>query len=240
MNTAIVPLPRRARPWVFARARRHARCVLLGFGASLLIATASGTAAPTADLDQWVVEQRPGGTVTVADGAIVVDDAHGCTLWWRAKLTAPVEISYEVTVVARGGPNDRVSDVNCFWMASDPAAPDDRPQTRSGKFEEYDPLRTYYVGMGGNDNTTTRFRRYAGDGSKPLLPEHDLKDGKFLLEANRTYHLRLVACDGVAEFWRDGEKIFSYRDPAPLASGWFGFRTVKSHLVLRNFQVRER
>lgn len=240
MNTAVAPLPRRERTSISESARRHAQCLLWGIGASLLIATASGTVTPTADLEPWVVEQQPGGTVTIAEGgAIVVDDAHGCTLWWRAKLTAPMEISYEVTVVARGGPNDRVSDVNCFWMASDPAARDGRPQARSGKFEEYDTLRTYYVGMGGNNNTTTRFRRYAGDGTKPLLPEHDLKDRKFLLEANRTYHLRLVARDGVAEFWRDGEKIFSYRDPEPLTGGWFGFRTVKSHLVLRNFLVRE-
>lgn len=237
MNSALAPSRRRERPWVSERAR--ARCALLRIGASLLIATASGAAPATADLEQWIVEQRPGGTVTVADGAIVVDDADGCTLWWRAKLSAPVEISYEVTVVARGGPNDRVSDVNCFWMATDPAVPDGRPRARTGRFEEYDTLRTYYVGMGGNNNTTTRFRRYAGDGSKPLRSEHDLKDEKFLLEANRTYHLRLVARDGVAEFWRDGEKIFSYRDPAPPTSGWFGFRTVKSHLVLRNLKVRE-
>ena len=34
---------------------------------------------------------------------------------------------------------------------------------RSGTFAEYNDLLTYYVGLGGNRNTTTRFRRYIGD-----------------------------------------------------------------------------
>lgn len=187
--------------------------------------------------DRWTVEQMPGGRVTARDGALIIEDAAGCTVWWREKLTAPVEISYDVTVVSRGGPHDRVSDVNCFWMAADPRAPELPPVGRSGKFEDYDSLRTYYVGMGGNENTTTRFRRYAGDGTKPLLPGHDLREQRFLLAANTTYRIRLVARDGRAEFWRDGEKIFSFHDPAPLKHGWFGLRTVHSHLEIRNFVV---
>jgi hypothetical protein len=91
--------------------------------------------------------------------------------------------------------------------------------------------------MGGNENTTTRFRRYAGDGTKPLLPAYDLQDKKYLLEPNHTYHLRVIARDGAAEFWRDGERVFSFRDVAPLTSGWFALRTVKSHLEIRHLRV---
>ncbi len=190
----------------------------------------------TGDLRAWKVEQMPGGTVTMPGGALVIEDADGCTVWFREKLTAPVEISYDLTAVAQGGPHDRVSDVNCFWMARDPTS-DAMPAGRSGKFSDYDSLLTYYVGYGGNTNTTTRFRRYDGTAARPLLPEHDLHDQRFLLEPNRAYHIRLVARDGVAEFWRDDEKIFSYRDPAPLTSGWFAFRTVQAHLEVRNFRV---
>ena len=183
----------------------------------------------------------PGGTVTVREGALVIDDDAGCTVWLREKLTAPIVITYEATVVSRGGSNDRVSDLNCFWMARDPQAADGCPfvsdHGRSGKFADYDSLLTYYVGYGGNGNSTTRFRRYDGTAARPLLPEHDLSDQRFLLEANRTYRIKLVARDGVAEFWRDGEKIFTYRDPAPLTAGWFAFRTVKSHLEIRHFRV---
>lgn len=210
--------------------------LLLAFAA---LAHAKPTAT-TADLSHWAIEQQPGGTVTARDGALIIEDAAGCTAWLRQKLTAPVEIVYDVTVVSRGGPHDRVSDVNCFWMASDPKNPDAIPSGRSGKFADYDSLRTYYVGMGGNENTTTRFRRYAGDGTKPLLPDHDLNEKKFLLEPNKTYRIKLVAADGRAEFWRDGEKIFSFADPAPLTTGWFGIRTVKSHLEIRNLQVTTR
>jgi hypothetical protein len=197
---------------------------------------------PTASLPLWQVEQMPGGTVRVENDTLVIEDSAGCTVWWREKLTAPVEISYDVTVVSRGGPHDRVSDVNCFWMAQDPQAPGACPfaigHGRSGKFADYDSLLTYYVGMGGNTNTTTRFRRYDGTAARPLLPEHDLQAPGFLLQPNRTYRIKLVARDGVAEFWRDGEKLFSFTDPAPLTHGWFALRTVKSHLEIRNLRIQ--
>lgn len=206
-------------------------------------AAASNTPPPFPALSNWVVEQMPGGKVYEKGDALVIEDEGGCSVWYKEKLTAPVEISYEVTVVSAGGPHDRVSDVNCFWMASDPATPDGVPfapgRGRSGKFVEYDSLRTYYVGMGGNTNTTTRFRRYDGQGAKPLLPEYDLRDPAHLLQPNQTYKIRVVARDGIAEFWCNGEKYFSFRDPQPLTTGWFAFRTVKSHLEIRKFEVKK-
>jgi len=211
---------------------------VLALGLSSLLPAADS---PTADLKAWAVEQMPGGTVITKDGALVIQDARGSTVWFREKLTAPVEISYDVTVVSQGGPHDRVSDLNCFWMANDPRsadAPFSPGQTRSGKFSDYDSLHTYYVGYGGNNNSTTRFRRYDGTAERPLLPEHDLGDQQFLLKGNHTYHIRLVAREGVAEFWRDGERIFQFRDPSPLAGGWFAIRTVRSHLVVTNLMIK--
>lgn len=216
---------------------KHRPLFLAWFSLSLLAGTAAA-AEPTAKLDAWAVEQMPGGKVFIRDGALVIQDAGGCTVWWREKLSAPVEISYEATVVSSGGPFDRVSDLNCFWMARDPKAPQALPTGRSGKFSDYDSLLTYYVGYGGNKNSTTRFRRYDGTAARPLLPEHDLKEARFLLEPNRPYRIRLVAREDVAEYWRDGEKIFTYRDPEPLTSGWFAIRTVKSHLEIRHLVIR--
>lgn len=191
-----------------------------------------------ANLTDWLVEQMPGGNVYAHDGALVIEDVGGCTVWYRHALTAPVEISYEAMVVMNDGPHDRLSDLNCFWMATDPAGDLLHPANpRTGKFADYDSLALYYVGYGGNRNTTTRFRRYLGTGERPLLPGHDLTDPTHLLEPNRVYHIRLVARDGRAEYWRDGELVFAYDDPAPLTRGRFGFRTVNSHLVIRNFKV---
>src|SRR5690606_36239314 len=133
----------------------------------------------TPALRDFIVEQMPGGRVSVADGALIIEDVAGCTVWYRPRLKAPVEISYEATVVMQDGPFDRLSDLNCFWMADFPGEPAGLPGStgkRTGRFAEYDALATYYVGYGGNYNSTTRFRRYAGTGAKPLLPEHDLAD----------------------------------------------------------------
>jgi len=201
---------------------------------------AADTARPFADLSPWAVEQMPGGTVKVRDGKLEIEDQAGGTVWWREKLTAPVTISYKATVISRGGPHDRVSDLNCFWMASDrrsPAPPFAAGQARSGKFADYDSLLTYYVGYGGNTNSTTRFRRYDGTPARPLRAEHDLSGAPFLLKPNHVYQIRLVARAGRAEFWCDGELVFSFEDPAPLASGWFALRTVRSHLLIEDLRI---
>lgn len=221
---------------------------LFGFTIFIVVftaATAGETPAPVsppADLRAWAVEQMPGGTVTTEAGALVITDVGGSTIWLREKLTAPVVISYEATVVVQGGPHDRLSDLNCFWMANDPRAPGTPPfaptLARTGKFSDYDSLHLYYVGYGGNTNSTTRFRRYDATPARPLLPEHDLSDKKFLLNPNRAYRIELTALpDGTVQFRRDGELIFDYRDPSPLRSGWFALRTVKSHLVIRDLRI---
>lgn len=184
----------------------------------------------------WVVEQQAGGTVTIKDGAIAIDDTGGCTVWYRPKLTAPVRIRYEARVLS----SRRVSDLNCFWMATDPQHEDllAPGHGRDGKFATYDALLTYYVGYGGNGNTTTRFRRYDGSGARPLLPEHDRHTPEFLLKADHWYQIELVATgDGKVQFIRDGDVIFDFHDAAPLREGWFGFRTVHSRIEIRNFSV---
>jgi hypothetical protein len=191
-----------------------------------------------AGLAQWAVEQQPGGTVASGGGRLLIADKGGCTVWFRPRIEGPVIISYEATVSSQA----RVSDLNCFWMATDPQQPRE-PFTagsgRHGRFAEYDTLQTYYVGYGGNNNTTTRFRRYDGSGARPLLPEHDLTDRRFLLVPDHPYRITLVAAVGRVQFIRDGEVIFDYRDPQPLTSGWFGFRTIDSRIEIRHFQVWE-
>ncbi len=186
------------------------------------------------DLSNWIVEQQPEGKVYVEDGRLVIADKAGCTVWFREHLAAPVVISYTVMASSQ----ERVSDINCFWMASDPESPDDIfARSRSGAFADYDSLQTYYVGFGGNHNTTTRFRRYAGTGERPLLPEHDRQEPEFMIEPDRPYRIKLIAADGRARYYIDDKLIFSFDDPNPLTQGWFGFRTVWSRLIIDDFQV---
>ena len=190
-------------------------------------------------LQQWRPELEKGGTITGQGGKLDLDVAGGCTLWLKEALTGPVLIEYEATEVQAGGPHDRVSDLNCFWMARDARSPDDLFATsRSGAFGDYDFLRCYYVGVGGNSNTTTRFRRYIGEkGNRPLLPEHDLSAPEYLLKPIVAQQIQIISFDHVIAFYRDGRRLFAYDDPKPYTSGWFGFRTVDNHLTIRHFRV---
>lgn len=191
-------------------------------------------------LGQWQVECEQPGRVTAHNGMLEIDVPAGATLWFRQLLHAPVAIDYSVTPVAAGGPNDRVSDINCFWMATDPAAPagDALARPRSGAFADYDTLQTYYAGLGGNANTTSRFRRYVGRaGDRPLLPRHDLHRPADLLQPNRTVHLRLVANGRHIALLRDGVPMFVLDDPAPYRTGHFALRTVQSHLRVQDLRI---
>jgi len=109
---------------------------------------------------------------------------------------------------------------------------------RSGAFAQYNDLLTYYVGLGGNRNTTTRFRRYVGDPvNRPLLPEHDLSAASAMLVANRWQSITLIADGRTIEYRRDGERLFRLDDPAPYTHGWFALRTTYSHLKIRRLRV---
>lgn len=149
-------------------------------------------------------------------------------------------IEYDTYIIDQDGPNDRVSDMNCFWMAKDPENPDNlfaNSEKRHGKFSNYDSLRLYYMGVGGHDNSKTRFRRYTGNGERPLLPEHDLSDPKYLIKPNTVNHIRIIAFNDIIQYYRNGEKMINFKDDNPYTSGYFGFRTVNNHMTVDNFKV---
>jgi hypothetical protein len=193
-------------------------------------------------LGAWRVETEKPGTVTAKDGVLDINVPAGVTVWFRHELAGPLMISYDATVISAGGPNDRVSDLNSFWMATDPVSPADlfaRP--RSGAFADYNSLHLYYVGLGGNSNTTTRFRRYIGDAiDRPLLPENDLSVAQHPdkgIVANKRQTVTLIADGALIQYWRDGVKIFEMVDPAPYTEGWFGIRTTMNHMQIRNLRI---
>jgi hypothetical protein len=193
-----------------------------------------------ATLSYWVVEAEKPANVSTRHGGLDIDAPAGVTLWFEHELSSPVEIEFDATAISAGGANDRVSDLNVFWMAHDAVGTTPvYARARSGRFADYDDLLTYYVGLGGNRNTTTRFRRYIGEpGNRPLLPEHDRSEKKFLLVPNRKQHIKLIANGQDIEYLRDGRVIFRFSDPAPYSSGWFALRTTWSHLRIERLRIR--
>jgi Domain of unknown function (DUF6250) len=199
--------------------------------AAVVVAAPAASARET--LSRWRIEAEPGAMVTLLRGGVIdIDASDGVTL---RPLTGPVTIDYDVMAVQAGGPHDAVSDVNAFWMAQDPGVPGGSvlARPRNGAFAQYDTLKTYYVGIGGNRNTTTRMRRYVGrTGDRPLLPEHDRSDVAAMLVPNRWTHIRLKGQEIAVA--RDGVRLFTMQDAAPYTRGWFGLRTTRSHLRVRN------
>ncbi len=190
----------------------------------------------------WRVESEGPHKITFHGDTVEITAPKGLSLWRKEKMSGRTTIEYDAQVVSEN-PDDRLSDLNCFWMASDPKAPDvwKRLDERGGKFVNSYGLRLYYMGYGGNHNTTTRFRRYDGDergitdaDKRPqIITEYT--DSANLLTPGKWYHIKITT-DGLrTQFFIDGKRLVDFRDPEPLTEGWFAFRTTLSRTRLTNF-----
>ncbi|PKA96753.1 hypothetical protein B0O79_0392 [Flavobacteriaceae bacterium MAR_2009_75] len=192
------------------------------------------------DLNNWKIEQMEGGQTILKNKKLEIDDAAGCTIWFKEELEGPIMIEYDTFIINQDGPHDRVSDMNCFWMAKDMENQKnlfENSENRHGKFSNYDGLRLYYMGVGGHDNSKTRFRRYKGNGKRPLLKQHDFSNESYLLKSNTTYHIRIIAYSNIIQYYRNGVKMIDFYDNSPYTKGHFGFRTVNNHMTIDNFKV---
>lgn len=197
---------------------------------------------------EWKVEtESPEATVTWKNGTCDIFAPKGLTLWFNHRMEGNTVIEYEAMIVAdkrlravipssnNPKPQPRISDLNCFWMA-------DKCGGCGGRFLDNYALSLYYMGYGGNYNTTTRFRRYNGDARGVTDAEYrprilkEYTDETHLLKANRWYKIRLEQIDGRVRYYSDGEMLVDYVDPQPMTSGYFGFRTTFAHARLRNFR----
>ncbi|MEO7313424.1 MAG: DUF6250 domain-containing protein [Chitinophagaceae bacterium] len=189
------------------------------------------------DSTNWIAEidPKPNSSVYVKDGKMVLDTKGGVTVWLNKMLEGNIIIEYKRKVLMQGGANDRLSDLNQFWMATDPAKRN--LFTRNGVLEAYDSLSLYYVGMGGNTNKTSRFRKYEGNGERRLIQEYT--DSQHLLQPNKEYLVRITVSNGTTTFSIDDETWFVYTDPKPLRVGYFGFRSTKSRQEIDEIKVYE-
>lgn len=198
----------------------------------------------------WHIEAESASTrVLLRNDTLDIISPKGLSLWWDQPLMAPCTIEYQACVVMEGGPCDRLSDLNCFWMASipngNPLAPWKGGGSVPGRFVDSYRLQCYYLGYGGNYNTTTRFRRYDGDTLAVNDPAHrppilkEYTDSAHLLRPNHWYSIRLdVNSDGRVRYSIDDECLVDYVDTSPLLYGWFAFRTTWSHTRITGVRVK--
>ncbi len=197
---------------------------------------------------QWLEEaEKPARIQYLAkDTALDIVAPKGLTLWFKDPFQGNVTFRYQMRAVSGPDSLDRCSDLNCFWMASDPLHPNSifaRKDFRGGVFGKSYSLVLYYMGFGGNNNTTTRFRKYDGDydafiqgRQRPsILKEYT--DSEHLIKPNHWYSVVIIVHDGLVEYWVDDELLVHYQDAIPLTKGWFGFRTTQNHLQIRHFTV---
>jgi Domain of unknown function (DUF6250) len=182
----------------------------------------------------YIIEKSNKDTnaVQFTNGQMQLESEGGLTVWYQEKLKGDIRISFDRMLVMEGGPHDRLSDLNQFWMANDPA---DNMFNRTGGFREYDSLLMYYVGMGGNYNKTTRMRRYDGKGTLAIVGEYT--DSAHLLKPNHWYHIDIISRKGINLFIVDGVKYFEYEDKNQIGSGWFAFRSTKSRQRIDNLKI---
>ena len=183
----------------------------------------------------WIVEEEPseGSSVYTKNNSLILDTRKGVTVWLNKFLTGNIEIDFDREVIIDNGKNDRLSDMNMFWMATNPRSK--TPFGRSGIFEQYDSLMLYYAGIGGNTNKTTRFRKYEGDGRKTLVKEYT--DTSHLLTKNKEYHIRIIVKNNITSLWLDDECYFNFTDTQPLTAGYFAFRSTWSRQQIKNFRI---
>ena len=190
------------------------------------------------DPQAWAVEAEAGDAGKAAQAvsrALVLDASRGLTVWLRRQLIGHYEISFTRTVLAEGQAHERLSDLNFFWEAQLAGGDAPDPFRRSGKLEEYDTVPMFYAGIGGNANTTSRFRYYDGSGDRKLLQEYLAPE--YLLKSNHPYRIRIVVDAKGTRLYVDDRAVFSATGPVA-GGGYFGFRTTQSRQKIENFEVR--
>lgn len=190
-------------------------------------------------LSQWVIEKRDTSVVDIKQGEMDINDDGGTTVWFKHSIEVPSVIEFEGKVVVAGGKNDRGTDLNFFWMAQEPGSTDffAKSEWRGGDMRKYDPMQLYYIGYGANDNSTTRFRRYPGDGTRPLLPQYDVIDQAFMNVPNTHTKIQIVSLNEGTYVYANGKKLYFIDGEKEFNRGHFGFRTWKSHVAIDHFKV---
>ena len=208
-------------------------------------------------LSLWIVEDAAAtnpaakATFSFRKDTVEIRAPKGLTLWFNHKLQGDYTVSYDVLFLVDSTKDERLSDLNCFWNASDPRHPDSLffdSAWRQGVFSRYNSLNLYYVGQGGNNNSTTRFRKYYGylydreaqkgdaERIKPLIQEYTQQE--YLLYEGRWDHIEIRVRGNRSEYLYNGRILFLYDDKEnPYTEGYFGLRLLRNRILLTNFRI---
>jgi len=189
----------------------------------------------TKKLTNWFIElEKPKtSSIKTKNNKLDINTSAGATIWFKPKLPANILISYTATSINNGGTNDRVSDINQFWMAK---APNEKNIFKgNGNIKSYNNFQLYYACIGSNNNKTTIFQHYKKNKQHPIYEQ--FTDKPHLLKPNTKYKIRIICYNGNIQFFVNKKRFFKYKDKHPLKSGRFAFRTVFSHLQIENFKI---
>lgn len=214
----------------------------------LWLSFAPGLLAQKISLKYWKAEDHSGQmSIEVSGDTLDIISPMGVTLWYTPRLTGDYEISFATRVLMQGASSDRLSDLNCFWGANDPQYPDNlyaQSEWRQGIFQRYKSLKLFYVGYGGNNNSTTRFREYLGLGAessdestRPLIKEYI--DEEFLLKPNCWMHICIRVEKNITTYKADGKELFLYSIKKGQGDGNFGLRLLQNHIQITSFKVKK-
>lgn len=198
-------------------------------------------------LKNWTVEDHSGEMQIIVSGdTLDITAPKGFTLWYNKRLTGDYEITYQVKVLMQNGKYDRLSDLNCFWGANDPEHPGDlyaQAAWRNGIFQHYKSLKLFYVGYGGNHNSTTRFRQYYGGGpslndsiARPVIKEYT--DTGNLLFPNQWYRIQIRVKNGITTYHVNGKELFRLTIKEGEGDGHFGLRLLQNHVLFTDFRIK--
>lgn len=215
----------------------------------ILLFLLTGLLSACGEPPMWVVEdQTDTAVITQRGDTTEIVAPSGLTLWHPQHLSGDYRISYTARMIIDGGAHDRLSDLNCFWAARDPKNPEKfftRTLWRDGIFHNYNSLDLFYVGFGGNENTTTRFRRYYGEHFgvknaevKPLIAEYT--DSTHLLSPNRDYHIVISVAANRTSYSVNGEELFTRTLKPGEGEGYFGLRLLENHTLIYGFKIEYR
>ena len=96
----------------------------------------------------WTIEsESPDYSIRFFGDTLEVTAPQGMTIWRNERMEGRTIIEYDACLMDEGREEDRVSDLNCFWMASDPAVKDGsvftRMKQRRGIFKNCYTLQLY-------------------------------------------------------------------------------------------------